>query len=125
MTNELTKITGIGERTAEVLAEHGYDTLVAIAGATNEALAEVPGFSLTRAEKVILEARTLQSSQASTDTEKEDIQASIAAVSKKLQEKKHTKTQHVQAAHAIALYYELLDSKSTVLSPTLALPLHQ
>ena len=56
MTHKLTQISGIGERTAEILAEHGYKTVAAVAKSSKAALAELPGFSITRAEKTIAAA---------------------------------------------------------------------
>lgn len=66
MAHKLTQISGIGERTAEILAEHGYKTVAAVAKSSKEALADVPGFSLTRAEKTIAAAKSLQLTQSTT-----------------------------------------------------------
>ena len=59
MTVDLTTIPGIGPRTAEILAEHGFDTLQKIANASVDALAQLPGFSSARAEKCNSEAKII------------------------------------------------------------------
>jgi nucleotidyltransferase/DNA polymerase involved in DNA repair len=64
MTLDLTSIPGIGPRTREILAEHGFDTLQKIAKASVDALAQLPGFSAARAEKCIAEAKLIVAEQA-------------------------------------------------------------
>lgn len=56
----LTNIPGVGPRTAEKLAEKGYDSLEKIASEKAEDLAaNVPGLSPTKAEGVITETKAL------------------------------------------------------------------
>jgi hypothetical protein len=52
-------IPGIGPATESTLAEHGFGTLKTLAGTSRETLANVPGFSMTRADAVISASREL------------------------------------------------------------------
>ena len=60
-----TTIPGIGPRTAEILVEHGYDTVQKIAKASVDALAQLPSFSAARAEKCHSEAKIIVAGQVS------------------------------------------------------------
>ena len=55
----ITDISGIGPAAEATLAEHGFTSLKALARATVEQLAAVPGFSEARAGKVISAASDL------------------------------------------------------------------
>jgi NAD-dependent DNA ligase len=46
-------VKGIGPVTADVLAEHGYNTVKKLAKASEKKLAKVPGFGLLRARATI------------------------------------------------------------------------
>jgi len=59
MTNELTKISGIGANAAKLLEEAGFATIEAIATSTPEAISKVKGFGDARAERVIASAKEL------------------------------------------------------------------
>jgi Mg-chelatase subunit ChlI len=64
--SKLEDIPGIGPQTAKVLAEHGFADAAAIARATVDALAAVPGFSEVRAKRTIDAARSLAPSAKKT-----------------------------------------------------------
>ena len=53
MATDLKEISGIAERTAELLKENGFPSVEAIAKSTVENLAKARGFSVARAEKTI------------------------------------------------------------------------
>lgn len=59
MKTTITGVAGIGPQTAKTLHEHGFNTLSAVAAATIEQLSRVPGFSTTRASRVIRAANEL------------------------------------------------------------------
>ncbi|MDQ6950435.1 MAG: helix-hairpin-helix domain-containing protein [Mariprofundales bacterium] len=49
----LTEITGVGEATAAVLADHGFISVQSLAEATIEQLTQVPSFGAARAQATI------------------------------------------------------------------------
>jgi endonuclease III len=55
----MTDVTGIGVKTAEVLAEHRIKTPAALAKASIERITSIPGFSEARAATVIEAAKAL------------------------------------------------------------------
>jgi transcription termination factor NusA len=55
----VTKIPGIGERTAESLAQHGFTTIAQLAKASVDDLVVVHGFGAIRAAVVIETAASL------------------------------------------------------------------
>ena len=59
MKSTMTDVTGIGIKTAEVLAEHKIKTPAALAKASIEKITSIPGFSEARAATVIEAAKTL------------------------------------------------------------------
>jgi NAD-dependent DNA ligase len=67
MDTPLTNIPGIGEATAEILSEHGYKNCEDIAKTTAEALAEVHGFGVVRAQRVITMAQDLVATPEATE----------------------------------------------------------
>lgn len=67
MDTPLTNIPGIGEATAEILGEHGYKNCEDIAKATPEELAEVHGFGVVRAQRVIAMAQDLVATPEATE----------------------------------------------------------
>ena len=58
---QLTDIQGIGESTAALLVQHGFNTVRAVAEAPVESLSTVPGFQMARAEVIIKAAEELLS----------------------------------------------------------------
>jgi len=66
MKPAITDIAGIGPAAAMALDEHGFSTIESLATASIETLAAVPGFSTTRAAKVIAAAGALLPAQANT-----------------------------------------------------------
>ena len=56
-TTDLSKIEGIGAKTAMLLKEHGFKTVQAIANATVEDLSKIPGIGAATAEKIIESAK--------------------------------------------------------------------
>lgn len=64
-------ITGIGPAAATTLAEYGFSSLKSVAKSTVEKLAEVPGFSEARAEKVIAAAAELLPSEIESSGKKD------------------------------------------------------
>lgn len=59
MAIPITGIKGIGLKTAEALAEHGYSTAEELAAAQPEDLTGISGFGVVRASLVIEAAKTL------------------------------------------------------------------
>ncbi len=59
MANQITNIPGIGDKTAEILAAHGFKTVSAIARSTVEKLSSVPGFGPSRSGVIIAAAIAL------------------------------------------------------------------
>ncbi len=59
MATPISKITGIGPHTANVLMEHGYTSVESIANTKIVDLTGVPGFGLARARNIIAAAKTL------------------------------------------------------------------
>jgi transcription termination/antitermination protein NusA len=55
----LTVIEGVGEKTAELLKEAGYDTIEKIAAMSDEEILAVPGIGAKTAQKIIVSARAL------------------------------------------------------------------
>lgn len=58
---ETTKIRGIGAQTAEILKNHGFDSIALLANTDAQSLAQVPGFSIARATTIIAAAQELLS----------------------------------------------------------------
>jgi transcription termination/antitermination protein NusA len=56
---DLTVIDGVGEKTAELLKEAGYDTVEKIAAMSDEDILAVPGIGEKTAQKILLSARAL------------------------------------------------------------------
>jgi len=69
LTTDITKISGIGPSTAEVLKQHGFSSAEDIAGAPVERVAEVPGFGPARAGRVQAAARALLEGAATAPSE--------------------------------------------------------
>ena len=59
MAVTVTKISGIGPKTAAILANHGFKTVEAIAKSTVEKLSGVPGFGPSRSRTIISAASAL------------------------------------------------------------------
>lgn len=76
-----TSISGIGQHKAEVLKQHGFSSVAAIAGASVEQIQAVPGFGVILATEVIEEAQRLFKEQAAA-------QKQIAKQKKKKAKKK-------------------------------------
>jgi N utilization substance protein A len=57
--SELTKLEGVGQKTAEQLIEAGYDTVEKIAAMSDEDILAVPGIGEKTAQKILLSARAL------------------------------------------------------------------
>jgi N utilization substance protein A len=55
----LTVIDGVGEKTAELLKEAGYDTVEKIAAMSDEEILAVPGIGEKTAQKILLSARAM------------------------------------------------------------------
>jgi len=55
----LTVIDGVGEKSAELLKEAGYDTIEKIAAMSDEEILAVPGIGAKTAQKILLSARAL------------------------------------------------------------------
>ena len=66
MGTDITSISGIAGRTAELLIENGFSSLESIANSTIENLAKVRGFSDVRAEKVIQQANDILAGKSSS-----------------------------------------------------------
>ena len=52
-------IEGVGKKTAEQLAQAGYDTVEKIAAMSDEEILAVPGIGEKTAQKILLSARAL------------------------------------------------------------------
>lgn len=59
MTISITKISGIGLHTANILAQHGYSCAEDLAATDETMLGKVPGFGPTRVKLIIAAAREL------------------------------------------------------------------
>jgi N utilization substance protein A len=57
--SDLTKLDGVGPKTAELLVEAGYDTVEKIAAMSDEEILAIPGIGEKTAQKVLLSARAL------------------------------------------------------------------
>jgi predicted flap endonuclease-1-like 5' DNA nuclease len=55
----LTKLEGVGTKTAELLVEAGYDTVEKIAAMSDEEILAIPGIGEKTAQKILLSARAL------------------------------------------------------------------
>jgi transcription termination/antitermination protein NusA len=55
----LTKLDGVGSKTAELLVEAGYDTVEKIAAMSDEEILAIPGIGEKTAQKILLSARAL------------------------------------------------------------------
>lgn len=86
---QLTDIQGIGESTATVLVQHGFNTVRAVAEATPDSLSTVPGFQTARAE-VIQKAAEELLRQSETE-EAESIEVWTDSKDKKEKKKKDKK----------------------------------
>jgi hypothetical protein len=83
MTVTITKISGIGTKTAEILTKHGFETVKAIAGSTVEKLSSVPGFGSARARTTIKAATALLADPPSSTPKVSSSTKPERAVSKK------------------------------------------
>ena len=59
MTVAITKIPGIGVKTAEDLTGHGFKTVAAVARSSVDKLSTVPGFGPSRSRAIIEAAKAL------------------------------------------------------------------
>lgn len=59
MATPITKVTGIGAQTAEILVENGFENAESLAVAREEDLLEINGFGPSKAKKFIEAAQTL------------------------------------------------------------------
>ena len=59
MALPISKITGVGPHTVNVLMEHGYTSVESIANTKIVDLTQVPGFGIARARNIIAAAKTL------------------------------------------------------------------
>lgn len=84
-------IPGIGEVAAATLAEHGFTTLRKLANTTTAQLAEVPGFSTARADRVIQAASGLLASAAATGADDDGNNETQSTGGKKNKDKKRKK----------------------------------
>jgi len=57
--SELTVLEGVGEKTAELFVQAGYDTVQKIAAMTDEEILAIPGIGAKTAQKILLSARDL------------------------------------------------------------------
>ena len=62
----ITLIPGVGQHTAEVLAQHGFASVADIAGASVDQLRALPGFGAVRATGIIDAANRLLDEQTSS-----------------------------------------------------------
>jgi transcription termination factor NusA len=97
MPSKVTNISGIGSTTAAILSEHNFKSVESIAQSTVEELSAVPGFSASRADKIIIAARQLLDSKASgsgidTDTSEADASMEPAKAESKKDKAKNKKT---------------------------------
>jgi hypothetical protein len=72
MAPSVQSVKGIGPAAAEALARHGVVTVDQLAASTAEALSQVPGFTLARAQRAIAAAAALASSPAPVADEKSE-----------------------------------------------------
>lgn len=87
MAIPITEIKGIGPKTAELLAEHGYRTAEELAAAQPNDLAVISGFGFVRANLVIEEARTLTSEPRESPASEQIVQpAAVTSVETEPQE---------------------------------------
>ncbi len=77
MGRSLTEVSGIGPATAEILLQHGFNTIESIANTTTDQLVKVPGFSAIRANTTIKNALVLLA-PAISDVEKTKVKSSKA-----------------------------------------------
>jgi transcription antitermination factor NusA-like protein len=68
-------LPGIGKKTAEALRKHGFDTIIKIAGASVEALLEVPMIGQKTAQKLIPLAKEMVQSAEAEMASEEPVQA--------------------------------------------------
>lgn len=59
MAIAITQISGIGAKTADIMAGHGFESIESIAGSTIEKISVVPGFGQVRAAAIIAAAKSL------------------------------------------------------------------
>jgi len=60
--SDLTRLEGVGSKTAEQLIEAGYDTVEKIAALSDEEILAIPGIGEKTAQKILLSARALMGS---------------------------------------------------------------
>jgi uncharacterized membrane protein YukC len=98
MDRSLTDISGIGPATAEVLLQHGFNTIELIANTTTVQLIKVPGFSVIRANTTIQNALVLVA-PAISDAEKTNAKLSKTEpkVKKVKKDKKPSKDKKLKA----------------------------
>jgi len=67
MVTPITKVSGIGVQTAEILVENGFENAIVLAAAKDEDLLEISGFGPSKAKKFI------ETNQASVGTGLEEL----------------------------------------------------
>lgn len=88
---QLSKISGVGPATARVLAESGFTSVEAVAKATIQEMARVPGFGEARAKVVISAAGLLQSAADAPETKSSSKKDETKKKKKKKRKKKGKK----------------------------------
>ena len=97
MVTPITKVSGIGAQTAEILVENGFENAEVLAAAKEEDLLKISGFGPSKAKKFIEAAQALVSSSAEESTTvevKTEIEPETVAEVKAEVEKSESKTQN-------------------------------
>ncbi len=93
MALPISKITGVGPHTVNVLMEHGYTSVESIANTKIVDLTQVPGFGIARASNIIAAAKTLLAS----DKSESGTKAKKEKAKKQSKKKKGTKKKDKKA----------------------------
>ncbi len=76
---EISKIHGVGEKTARAILDAGFRSVAELASATPEALSAIPGVGVKTAEKIIQSAAVLLKEMAETEADDRKLQEAAAS----------------------------------------------
>lgn len=82
MATPITKVSGIGAQTAEILVENGFESAEVLAAAKEEDLLEISGFGPSKAKKFIEAAQALVGTGVEEPTVKAEVETETVAEAK-------------------------------------------